>query len=87
MLACSALPRYLGDPPNPALDANGNPQASTLYDPYGNVRYSSGAMPTDLGFTGQHSDASTTGLDYYNARYYDPTLGQFTSADTTLLGG
>ena len=41
-------------------------------------------MPTTKGFTGQYSDAST-GLDYYGARYYDPTLGQFTSADT--VGG
>ncbi len=29
---------------------------------------------------------STTGLDYYGARYYDPTLGQFTSADTVMDG-
>src|SRR6185312_613031 len=41
-------------------------------------------MPTTKGFTGQYSDAST-GLDYYGARYYDPALGQFTSADT--VGG
>ncbi len=32
------------------------------------------------GFTGQHSD-SVTGLDYYAARYYDPVVGQFLSAD------
>ena len=42
-------------------------------------------MPTDYGFTGQRAD-SATGLDYYGARYYDPTLGQFTSADTVLDG-
>ncbi|HEX6797113.1 MAG TPA: RHS repeat-associated core domain-containing protein, partial [Ktedonobacterales bacterium] len=63
-----------------ALDGSGNPQASVLYDPYGNVRYSSGTMPGSYGYTGQHADAAT-GLDYYNARYYDPVLGQFTSAD------
>ena len=27
-------------------------------------------MPTDLGLSGQHAD-STTGLDYFKARYYD----------------
>jgi RHS repeat-associated protein len=43
-------------------------------------------MPTDYGFTGQHSDAAT-GLDYYNARYYDPLAGQFTSADPVLPDG
>src|SRR5512146_3232987 len=43
-------------------------------------------MPTAKGFTGQHSDAATSGLDYYGARYYDPSLGQFTSADTVTDG-
>jgi RHS repeat-associated protein len=43
-------------------------------------------MPTDYGFTGQRADAAT-GLDFYNARYYDPAAGQFASADTALAGG
>ena len=42
-------------------------------------------MPTSKGFTGQYADAAT-GLDYYGARYCDPQLGQFTSADTTNDG-
>ena len=33
------------------------------------------------GFTGQYAD-SVTGLDYYNARYYDPVAEVFLSADT-----
>ena len=39
-------------------------------------------MPTytTKGFTGQYADA-VTGLDYYNARYYDPVAGVFLSAD------
>jgi RHS repeat-associated protein len=61
--------------------------AAQLYGPYGGVRYSSGTMPTAKGFTGQRADASTSGLDYYNARYYDPAIGQFASADTTIPGG
>ena len=36
---------------------------------------------TDKGYTGQYNDA-LTGLDYYNVRYYDPTVGVFLSADT-----
>lgn len=40
-------------------------------------------MPTDFGFTGQKRDASA-GLMYYNARYYDTTLGRFISADTMV---
>jgi RHS repeat-associated protein len=71
---------------NVTLDANGNVTANVLYAPYGSARYSSGTMPSDYGFTGQHSD-SATGLDYYGARYYDPIAGQFSSADTTLPGG
>jgi RHS repeat-associated protein len=63
-----------------ALNSSGAATGSVLYGPYGGVRYTSGTMPTSKGFTGQYSDAAT-GLDYYGARYYDPVLGQFTSAD------
>jgi RHS repeat-associated protein len=52
-----------------------------LYDPYGNTRYQSGTISTNLGFTGQYGDAMT-GLDYYNARWYDPAAGVFLQADT-----
>jgi len=48
------------------------------YYPFGGTR--SGSVPTDLQFTGQRLDA--TGLYYYNARYYDPEIGRFISADT-----
>ena len=37
-------------------------------------------MNTVKQFTGQILDS--TGLYYYNARYYDPTIGRFISADT-----
>ena len=59
-----------------AVDTQSNITAQQLYGPYGAVRYTSGTMPTAHGYTGQLADA-TTGLDYYGARYYDPTLGQF----------
>ncbi len=42
-------------------------------------------MPGTYGFTGQRADTST-GLDYYQARYYDPLAGQFTSADSQAAG-
>jgi RHS repeat-associated protein len=77
---------YLADDALGSVDValhGGSLAASTLYAPYGAVRYHSGTMPTDFGFTGQHSDA-TSGLDYYGARYYDPVAGQFASADTIL---
>ena len=37
-------------------------------------------MPTQRGYTGQLLDPS--GLQYYHARYYDGSIGQFISADT-----
>ncbi len=62
-----------------AVDNSGTVTASQLYDPYGATRYATGTMPTAMGFTGQRQDPS--GLQYFNARYYDPTAGQFASAD------
>ncbi|MGH2502952.1 MAG: RHS repeat-associated core domain-containing protein, partial [Ktedonobacterales bacterium] len=70
-----------------AVAANGGVSAVHLYGPYGGVRYQQGTLPTDHGYTGQISDAATSGLDYYGARYYDAVAGQFTSADTWLAGG
>ena len=69
-----------------ALSPGGSATGAVLYSPYGGVRYSSGTMPTAKGFTGQYADTASSGLDYYGARYYDPNLGQFTSADTVADG-
>ncbi len=63
-----------------ALSSGGAVTASQLFAPYGATRYSSGVMPTSYGYTGQRSDPS--GLAYFHARYYDPMVGQFTSADS-----
>jgi RHS repeat-associated protein len=49
------------------------------YFPYGGLRNSTGSIPTDKRFTGQRLDS--TGLYYYNARYYDPEIGRFISPD------
>ncbi|MBV7329118.1 hypothetical protein KFU94_12855 [Chloroflexi bacterium TSY] len=43
---------------------------------------STSPLHTDNCFTGQKLD--TTGLMYYNARYYDPTLGHFVSPDSIV---
>lgn len=63
-------------------DAQGVKIAETRYKAWGEVRYSWGAAPTDLGFTGQRADA--TGLMFYQARYYSPVLGRFISPDTIV---
>ncbi len=55
------------------------------YDPWGNVSASTGTADTDRLYTGQRFDAAT-GLYYYNARYYDPTLARFISPDTIVPG-
>ena len=65
-------------------DANGNEVGSIKYYPYGETRSTSGTLETDKKFTGQRLD--DTGLYYYNARYYDPTIGRFISADTLVPG-
>jgi len=59
--------------------------ASQLYAPYGASRYGSGTVSpyTTKGFTGQYNDP-TSGLDYDGARYYDPVVGLFVSADKQL---
>ena len=51
------------------------------YLPFGQARATI-TITTDKLFTGQRLDG--TGLYYYNARYYDPTLGRFISADTII---
>jgi len=63
------------------LNNSGNIIGSQLYGPYGDPRYSTGTLPTSIGFTGQQAD-SVTGLDYYVARYYDPVVGGFLSPDS-----
>jgi RHS repeat-associated protein len=51
------------------------------YLPFGSCR-NSPDLPTDKLFTGQRLDG--TGLYYYNARYYDATIGRFISADSII---
>ncbi len=56
---------------------------SYQYDAWGNVIASNGSSSNVIGFTGQVAD-SGTGLDYFGARYYDPSTGRFISQDTYL---
>ncbi len=57
------------------------------YTPWGEVRTggtgnTGTAMQTSLDFTGQRRDS--TGLLFYNARFYDPAIGRFVSADSIV---
>jgi len=63
-------------------DALGNQLGNTVkYLPFGETRATID-IPTDKLFTGQRLDQ--TGLYYYNARYYDPTIGRFISPDIVI---
>jgi RHS repeat-associated protein len=62
--------------------AGNQPAATQAYFPFGAVR-AAGGIGTDHTYTGQIADAAT-GLMYYRARYYDPQVGRFVSADTIV---
>jgi len=75
-------------------DSTGKIVSKMNYTPYGEV-IKSKSTGTDLfnkKYTGQTYDASSsmkegeedTGLCYYNARYYDPGIGRFISADSVV---
>ncbi|GAB4415449.1 MAG: hypothetical protein Fur0044_10550 [Anaerolineae bacterium] len=56
------------------VDAQGNEVGHIIYDAYGQLVENTVPLTlTDRLFTGQVFDAST-GLYYYNARYYDPSI-------------
>jgi RHS repeat-associated protein len=56
--------------------------ARVLYYPYGETRYEEGTLTTDYQYTGQRKEGF--GLYDYQARFYDPLLGRFVSADTIV---
>ena len=58
--------------------------SSQRFDPWGKVIAGGNVTQTRSNYTGQELD--TTGLLYYHARYYDPNLGRFMSADTIVPG-
>jgi RHS repeat-associated protein len=59
-------------------NATGSVTATQRFDAFGLKLAGAGTVPT-YGYTGREPDA--TGLVYYRARYYDPTVGRFTQRD------
>ena len=70
----------------------------TRYKPWGEVRFATSkkTLPTRYTYTGQYSyitdDATDLGsagfgLMFYNARWYDPSLGRFAQADSIIPNG
>jgi RHS repeat-associated protein len=66
-------------------DASGNVVAEQRYYPYGETRWITGTLPTDLQFTGQRHEIDL-GIYDYKARFYDPYLARFLSPDTLVPG-
>ena len=64
------------------IDENGA-RNTARYTPWGEARGTTPQLTTDHTFTGQIEDRST-GLSFYNARYYDPAVGRFISPDTII---
>jgi RHS repeat-associated protein len=63
-------------------DSAGIEVARMKFRPYGERLSTGGAHVESRSFTGQRQDE--TGLFYLNARYYDPQLGRFISADPVV---
>jgi RHS repeat-associated protein len=68
---------------NVTASADGSFNSEMRYTAFGEMRYSLNTTPTKYRFTNQLSEAST-GLYYFNARWYDPVLARFVQPDTII---
>jgi RHS repeat-associated protein len=66
-------------------DASGAVVSTVVYDAYGVVQSITGSASIPAMYTGKEWDDST-GLYYFGARYYDPVLGRFLTADDRTGG-
>jgi len=60
-------------------DAAGAVQTEYSYEPFGGLTVTGQSTASSFAFTGREADG--TGLMYYRARFYDPRLQRFISAD------
>ena len=67
-----------------ATDAAGTITGTQRFDAWGNNGSATGII-AQYGYTGREPDG--TGLIYYRARYYDPTIGRFLQKDPIGLRG
>lgn len=77
------LPDHLGSTML-TTNSSGTRTSEQWYKAWGEVRYTYSTLPTKYTYTGQYSNVNDFGLMYYNARFYDPLLSRFTSADTII---
>lgn len=75
-------PDHLGSA-QAVTNAAGAKVENLAYYPYGQTRMNTGSVNVNHKYTAQELDDST-GLYFYNARYYDPELGRFIQPDTIV---
>ena len=75
---------HLGSPLM-ARDAQGNTLWQEDYSPWGERLAAPSANSADIGYTGHYEEADI-GLIYAQARWYDPAVGRFLSADAVGFG-
>jgi RHS repeat-associated protein len=75
----SSIADHLGTPVK-QINSSGTVVEAVTYGPFGEVLSQTGTLNTKHGYTGHEYDTDT-GLNYMNARYYDPTIGRFLSQD------
>ncbi|MCA9224658.1 MAG: RHS repeat-associated core domain-containing protein, partial [Planctomycetales bacterium] len=69
------------------VDSTGTVVNHLVYDSFGQLTSETNAAVDHLfGFTGREYDEET-GMNYYRARYYDPTVGRFLSTDPSGFHG
>jgi RHS repeat-associated protein len=66
-------------------DSTGIAQTQYSFDPFGSTTQSGNSSTNSLAYTGRENDG--TGLYYYRARYYSPTLHRFESEDPIGFNG
>ena len=66
-------------------DSSGVAQTQYSYDPFGGSTVTGAASSNSVKFTGREEDG--TGLLFYRARYYSPTLQRFISEDPIEFNG
>ena len=67
-------------------DSSGNVVQNYEYDTFGKIVNQTGSVENSYTYTGREWNAES-GLYFYRARYYDPTIGRFINADPIGFAG
>ncbi|MBA3241725.1 MAG: Ig-like domain-containing protein [Acidobacteria bacterium] len=68
------------------LDSSGAVETNYTYEPFGGTAQTGSVSDNTTQYVGREHDGAT-GLYYYRARYYSPTLGRFISEDPIGFAG